>query len=33
MEKQRRNAILTGVALAALAVGIYAYVLLRYMIH
>ena len=33
MEKQRRNAILTGVALAAMAVGIYAYIVVRFMMH
>ena len=33
MEKQRRNAILTGLALAAMAVAIYAYVVVRFMMH
>ena len=31
MDKQRRNAVITGLALAAMAVAIYAYVVLRYM--
>ena len=33
MEKQRRNAILTGVALAAFAIGVYAYIVVRFMMH
>ena len=33
MEKQRRNAIMTGVALAAMAVAVYAYVVIRYMMR
>ena len=33
MDKQRRNALITGLALAAMAVAIYAYVVLRYMMR
>jgi hypothetical protein len=33
MDRQRRNAIVTGLALAAMAVGIYAYIIVRFMAH
>ena len=33
MDKQRRNAIITGVALAVMAAGIYAWVVFRFMVH
>jgi len=33
MERQRRNALITGVTLAVVAVGLYAYVVLKFMGH
>ena len=33
MDKQRRNALVTGIVLAAMAIGIYAVVLLKFMGH
>jgi hypothetical protein len=33
MDKQRRNAVITAVVLAAMAVGIYAVVVLKYMVR
>ena len=33
MEKQRRNAVITAVVLAAMAIGIYAVVVVKYMVH
>jgi hypothetical protein len=33
MEKQRRNAVITAVVLALMAIGIYAVVVVKYMVH
>jgi hypothetical protein len=33
LDKQRRNAVITGVTLAVAAVGIYAYVVIKFMGH
>ena len=33
MEKQRRNALITGVTLAVVAVGLYAFIVLKFMVH
>lgn len=33
MDSQRRNAIITGIALAAIALGIYLTVIVKYMVH
>jgi len=33
VEKQRRNAIITAVLLAVMAIGIYAVVVVKYMVH
>jgi hypothetical protein len=33
MDKQRRNAVITAVVLALMAIGIYAVVVLKYMVH
>jgi hypothetical protein len=32
-DRQRRNAVITGITLAAAAVGLYAYVVLKFMGH
>ena len=33
MEKQRHNALITGVTLAVVAVGLYAFIVLKFMVH
>ena len=33
MDKQRRNALITGLALGAAAVGLYAYIVVKFMVH
>jgi hypothetical protein len=33
VDKQRRNAVITAIALAAMAIGVYAVVVLKYMVR